>query len=229
LFGLAFTSDDGPLASPAVRNALSMAIDRNALVADINVPGLQPRASLLPPGTDEIAQPAAPAWSGQSLEQRRQQAAEAMAAASSDAPIRLRVAIPPGPGYRVIFAHLQRDWRLIGVTVQAVGPTAPAHLRLVDQVAPVTMASWYLRNFTCAESLICSAEADQVMDAARTALTRQARQTSLSEADTLLRDLTPFIPLTAPVRWSLVSTRLTGFQPSIFALHPADELVLPRR
>jgi peptide/nickel transport system substrate-binding protein len=143
--------------------------------------------------------------------------------------MRLRIAMPREPGYRVIFAHLQRDWRLIGVTIQMVGPASPADLRLVDQVAPVTMASWYLRNFTCTTSVICSTEADRAMDAARIASTRATRQTSLVEADGILRNITPFIPLTAPVRWSLVSSRLTGFQPSIFALHPAGELVLPRR
>jgi peptide/nickel transport system substrate-binding protein len=229
LFGLAFAHGDGPLGNPAVREALAMAIDRDALVADMGVPGLQPRASLLPPGTDEIAEPATPSWAGQPLAQRRQQAARTIAAAAGDTPIRLRVAIPPGPGYRVLFAHLRRDWQMIGISAEAVGPQVPADLRLVDQLAPVTMASWYLRNFTCTDSAICSAEADQAMDAARVAPTRNARQASLAEADALLRNMTPFIPLTAPVRWSLVSPRLTGFQPSIFGLHPADELVVAGR
>ena len=229
LFGLAFAHGNGPLGNPAIRDALNMAIDRESLVADMHVPGLQPRASLLPPGTDEISQPAAPAWAGQPLAQRRQQAARTIAAAAGSTPMRLRIAIPPGPGYRIIFAHLRRDWQAIGITAEAVGPQAAVDLRLVDQVAPVTMASWYLRNFTCTDSPVCSAEADQAMDAARTAPSRDLRQASLVQADGLLRDITPFIPLTAPVRWSLVSPRLTGFQPSIFGLHPADELVVRQR
>jgi oligopeptide transport system substrate-binding protein len=229
LFGLAFAHGNGPLGNPTVRDALNMAIDREGLVADMQVPGLQPRASLLPPGTDEIGQPALPAWASEPLAQRRQQAARTIAAAAGSTPMRLRIAIPPGPGYRIMFSHLRRDWQAIGITAEAVGPQAAADLRLVDQVAPVTMASWYLRNFTCTDSPVCSAEADQAMDAARAAPTRELRQTSLVEADTLLRDITPFLPLTAPVRWSLVSPRLTGFQPSIFGLHPADELVVRQR
>lgn len=229
LFGLAFVRKDGALADPAVRDALSMAINRAVLVADLGVPGLLPRATLLPPGTSEVPQPAAPAWAGQPLAERRQQAARTIAAASDGGPIHLRVAVPPGPGYRVVFAHLRHDWRQIGVTAEAVSPQQPADLRLVDDVAPVTMASWYLRSFTCAASAVCSAKADQAMDAARVAPTRQERRESLTEADLLLRDITPFIPLTAPVRWSLVSPRLTGFQPSIFGLHTADELVAPWR
>jgi peptide/nickel transport system substrate-binding protein len=229
LLGLAFMSNTGPIGDAAVRDALNMAIDRAALVADMGVPGLQPRASLLPAGTDEIGQPATPSWAGQPMAQRRQQAAQAIATAAGAAPLRLRIAIPPGFGYQIMFAHLRHDWRLIGVNAEAVALQAPADLKLIDQVAPVTMASWYLRNFTCADSAICSVDADQAMDAARVAPTRQARQDSLTQADALLRDITPFIPLTAPVRWSLVSPRLIGFQPSIFGLHPANELVLPPR
>ena len=229
LLGLAFVSNSGPAGDAKVRDALNMAIDRDALVADMGVPGLEPRTSLLPPQTDEIAQPAAPSWAGEPLAQRRQQASRTIAAAAGSTPMRLRIAIPPGPGYRVLFYHLRHDWQLIGVTAEAVAPQAPADLRLVDAVAPVTMASWYLRNFTCSDSAICSTAADQAMDAARVAPTRQARQDSLAQADSLLRDITPFIPLTAPVRWSLVSPRLTGYQPSIFGLHPADELVVQQR
>ncbi|HWT14069.1 MAG TPA: ABC transporter substrate-binding protein, partial [Allosphingosinicella sp.] len=49
LFGLAFTAaEDGPLADPAVRRAMSMAIDRQGLVAALGVPGLQPRTGLVP-------------------------------------------------------------------------------------------------------------------------------------------------------------------------------------
>ena len=228
LFGLAFARRDGPLADAKVRAALSMAIDRTSLVADLAVPGLQPRASLLPPGT-EVQQPAAPEWAGQVIDQRRHEAEQAIAAASAGSPIRLRVALPPGPGYRVVFAHLRRDWRQIGVEAVAVAPQAPADLRLIDQVAPVTMASWYLRSFTCSASPICSPEADAAMDAARIALNRQDRRDGLVEADLLLRDLTPFIPLTAPVRWSLVSPRLTGFQANVFGLHAADGLIMARR
>jgi peptide/nickel transport system substrate-binding protein len=41
----------------------------------------------------------------------------------------------------------------------------------------------------------------------------------LIAADRALTDITPFIPLTAPVRWSLVSPRLTGYQANPFARH----------
>jgi peptide/nickel transport system substrate-binding protein len=227
LFGLAFVNRDGILAGADTREALAMAIDRAGLVADMAVPGLQARESLLPPGTIEIVQPALPGWSALTFQQRRSEAARRISAAAAFSPVTLRVALPAGPGYRLLFAHLRFDWLQIGVSPVAVPIDAPADLRLVDSVAPAAIASWYLRNFTCAASAICSPEADGALDAARNAATREARSEHLARADALLRDAVPFIPLAAPVRWSLVSPRLTGWRANPFGRHPLDRLMAP--
>lgn len=228
LFGLSFVNAAGPLAKPEVREALSMAVDRARLVAVMNVPGLRPRQSLLPLGIPEMATPAQPSWATLSLEQRRANAARTIAALGANPP-ELRVALPRGPGYRIIFAYLRAGWRTIGVDARAVGPAEPADLRMIDEVAPATMASWYLRTFTCAAGPVCDAEADAAMEAARIAPTIADRRDLLSAADQRLRDITVFIPIAAPVRWSLVSQRLTGFEPNIFAYHAADDLIARRR
>jgi ABC-type transport system substrate-binding protein len=129
----------------------------------------------------------------------------------------------------MVFALLRRDWRMIGVETEAVAPDAEADLRLIDRVAPATLASWYLRSFSCAMSKVCNGEADTAMEEARRAGTLPERQEWLADADLLLRDTVAFIPITAPIRWSLVGTRVTGFQPNVFAQHAADRLVAERR
>jgi oligopeptide transport system substrate-binding protein len=133
--------------------------------------------------------------------------------------------MPDAPGDLLLFAYLRRDWRLIGVEAERVAPGAPADLLLIDQVAPTNVASWYLRHFTCDSSAICDAEADKALLAARMAPVTTDRQTQLAAADRILTALVPFIPLTAPVRWSLVAPRLTGFRPNPFARHPAITLI----
>jgi peptide/nickel transport system substrate-binding protein len=193
------------------------------------VPDLLPRESLVSPGIEELPAPALPAWAANPLPMRRADAARIIAAAAAEEPITLRVAVPDGPGYRLIFAHLRRDWRAIGVTVEPVSEAAEADLRIVDSVAPANLATWYLRRFSCGASAICSAEADTLLDRARAALVPAERQMLLAEADRMLTELTPFIPLTAPVRWSLVSPRLTGFQPNPFGRRFLGSLVAPRR
>lgn len=226
LFGLAFSAPatDGPLADPAVRRALSMAIDREGMVASLAVPGLQPRVRLVPAAAGELPAPALPDWAAAPLPMRRELAERVIE--RLEEPLRLRIAISDGPGYRIVFAHLRRDWRLIGVEAERVPGDAPvADLRLVDAVAPATVASWYLRHFTCDTRRVCDPLADQALDAARMALNPAERQAQLSRADQILSALTPFIPLTGPVRWSLVSPRVTGFRPNPFARHPAATLI----
>jgi oligopeptide transport system substrate-binding protein len=226
LFGLSFGRRDGRLADVAMREALAMAIDRPALVAALNVPDLQPRETLIPAGIAELPRPAAPGWTAISLPQRRARAAEIVAATAGETRAPLRVALPAGPGYRLIFAHIRKDWRAIGVETIAVPEgDRSADLHFVDRVAPAELASWYLRQFSCAASAICDALADEAMAAARIAQAASDRQAQLAIADRILAGTTPFIPLAAPVRWSLVSQRITGFRPNIFARHGLDGLI----
>jgi peptide/nickel transport system substrate-binding protein len=229
LLGLAFAGTNETLANPEVRRALSMAIDRAALVAALGVPDLQPRASLLPLGIEELPSPALPDWGDSPLPVRQELAANAIRGIGGGEPVTLRVAVPEGPGYRLLFAHLRRDWRAIGVTAQAVKASDEADLRLVDRVAAANVATWYLRRFTCDASPICSPEADAALEGARNAAVFGERQALLANADRMLSDLTPFIPLTAPVRWSLVSPRLTGFQANPLGRHFLGSLVTARR
>jgi peptide/nickel transport system substrate-binding protein len=225
LFGLSFASVAGALARADVRQALSMAIDRPGLVSLLGVPGLQPRETLLPAGAEGVA-PAAPAWAALPLAQRRALAAQTLAAAGGETPLRLRVALPDRPGFRLLFAALRRDWASVGVVAERVAPDArSADLRLVDEVAPVGLASWYLRHFACGTSRVCDPAADEMLAGARITPNAQNRRGLLANADRILIDEAPFIPLASPIRWSLVSPRLTGFRPNPFARHFGGELI----
>jgi len=225
LFGFAFVSIDGPLADPAIRQALSMAIDREAIAAALQLPRLDLRASLVPGGIAEMPQSTSPDWVSAPLPMRRERAAAAIAALGLTERLRLRVAMPNAPGYRLAFARLRRDWAAIGVEAERVAPGAEAELRLVDEVAPASSAVWYLRHFTCEAGPVCDPVADEALQAARLAPTAAERRAALLRADAALTTLSPFVPIGAPVRWSLVTPRLTGFRPNQFARHPASELI----
>jgi peptide/nickel transport system substrate-binding protein len=227
LFGLSFNPRGGPTISAALRQALSMAVDRQAIAAALNVPGLAPRTSLVPAGVQELPNVAQPDWAEMNQVQRRSEARRLLAELALPAPLRLRVAMPDAPGYRLVFAHLRRDWRLIGVEAERVAPGQPADLIFIDEVAPANLGSWYLRHFSCEASGVCDPAADEALQAARLAASPVERQRQLSLADGILGRATPFIPLTAPVRWSLVR-RLDGFRLNPFARHPAVNLIAER-
>jgi len=225
LFGLAFTAAEGPFARMESRQALAMAIDRPALAAAMAVPGLQPRESLLPPGIEGLAQVSAPAWIRDPLPARQARAAALLREAGEDGRLTVRVALPDSVGHRLLFARLRRDWAAVGVETIRVPAGAAADLRLIDEVAPAGLASWYLRHFSCESSRVCDPAADEMMEAARIAPDAASRRGLLATADRILAGLGPFIPLTAPVRWSLVAPRLTGFRANSFGRHPIGELI----
>jgi peptide/nickel transport system substrate-binding protein len=71
LFGLVPASRPGPLDELDVRRLLNQAIDREALVRMLNVPGLVARATVLEPGLDGLPPPVQPAWFPAPLAERR--------------------------------------------------------------------------------------------------------------------------------------------------------------
>ncbi len=229
LFGLSFASLEGPLGDPAVRRAMAMAVDRDALAAALNVRGYEARATLAPAVLGELPRPFAPEWAALAAAERVAQARRTIAALGLAARLRVRVAMPDGPGYRIAFAFLRRDWHMIGIdAVRVPANAAAAELRLIDEVAPAVLATWYLRHFSCDAARVCDAEADRALADARAARTLQERRLHLARADQILGGLTAYIPLGGPIRWSLVGQRLTGFRPNPFARHPAGELIAQR-
>jgi peptide/nickel transport system substrate-binding protein len=225
LLGLLVTRAEGPLADPRFRHALAMSIDRDAIAQRLGVPALLPRSSLLPTGLAEAPAPGTPDWAGVPLATRRAAAARIVADLSDVGRPRMRVALPPGPGHRILFAHIRRDWRLIGVEAIAVEPGKEADLRLIDEVAPAEIVPWYLRHFMCGTSAVCDAAADELLEAARVTLNPAERQALLQQADRLLVAAAPFLPIGQPVRWSLRNERLNGLRANAYARHPVTELI----
>jgi oligopeptide transport system substrate-binding protein len=224
LFGLIPARSGGPLAEKQLRGLLNRAIDRDALIAALQVPNLVPRTTLLQVGLEGGANPLAPDWMAVPFAQRRDQALrEARAAIGGNEPLRLGIALPDGPGADILFARLAADWRPLGVELVRAGNGVVADLRLVDEVAPSSSPAWFVRAFRCGVAPLCSKNADGLMDSARDAEIAVQRAAMLAEAGRLIDQDVLFLPLAAPVRWSLVAD-LPGFAENIFARHPLSGL-----
>lgn len=222
LFGFAVVERDGFLASVDHRRALAMAIDRDRIAALFASPGWRSTAALIPGGATEVTSPASPDSIDLPLPLRRE-AAIRLIADAQDRPS-LRVAMPAGPGARLLFARLKRDWGAIGIDVTRVPLQADADLRLIDEVAPIDSAAWYLSRFTCAANPVCSETADIAIEAARTAPSIEARTRLFADADARLADAVPYLPIAQPLRWSLAAPRLDGFQENRRGIHPIADL-----
>lgn len=225
MFGLIPTRTDGLIADRQVRQLLSQAIDRDALVATLNVPGLTSRATVLEPGLDGLSAPVQPAWFGTPLADRRAALlATAQKLAGGKQRPTIHVLLPDGPGSDILFNRLATDWGAIGFVVERVKSIQEADLALVDAVAPSSSAAWYLRRFHCGMAVLCDPDVDKLLDAARIAPVPAQRYALLSDAGGNIDDDQLFIPLAAPVRWSLVGARIQGFAGNRYATHTLTDL-----
>ncbi len=220
LFGLAPTKRSELLQDKEVRRLLSRAIDRQALVSGLRVDGLTPRATLLQAGLEGIGQPAQPDWLAQRMDERR----AALVAdgnrifGQTERPT-LRLAVPEGPGGDFLFGRIRYDWAYLGIKVQRAPSPASADLVWIDEVAPSSSPAWFLRRFRCGVAPICIEDAEELLSAARAAPVAAQRAALFVEAARMMDDAQLFMPVAAPIRWSLVSGRAPGFAENPFARH----------
>jgi peptide/nickel transport system substrate-binding protein len=227
LFGLLPASAEGPFSEPEVRRLLSQAVDRDALLAALDVPGLAGRATVLAPGVDALPGPAQPPWFAVPLAERRPGLlAEATRLfGPGEKPI-IRIALPEGPGADILLARLAADWGALGFRVERPSSPRSADFRLVDAVAPSTSAAWFLRGFRCGVVPLCDEEVDTLLGAARAAPVPAQRYALLAQAAARIDEGQLFIPLAAPIRWSLVHGRIQGFAGNRYARHTLTDLEL---
>lgn len=219
LFGLVPATDKGPIADVEVRQFLSAAIDRDKLLSALSVPGLVSRVTVLEPGLDNVPDPVAPDWASSPLAERQAALASTAKRLFAGKPTVIRLALPEGPGGDALFNRLAQDWGAFGIETKRVAPSATADLKLVDEVAPSTSPSWFLRHFRCAAVAICDPKIDEMLEGARDTPVIAQRSALFTEASRQIDARQLFIPIAAPIRWSLVSGRIAGFAGNRFAIH----------
>lgn len=223
LFGFEVAKREGILASPAGREAISMAIDRSALVQQLNLGGWAETTRIVPSGLPGYTPGADERWSGLSIEQRRARAAGVVRnwrnTTGLDAAV--SVSLPQGPGSDFVFVSLQRDLAAIGVVATRAGEGEAAHLVLKDETARYVGARWFLNQFNCRVSPgVCSEDADFLVQLALDAANPEEEASYLAEAEATLLATNLYIPLGAPIRWSQVRAGVEGFSENAWAFHP---------
>ncbi|MDR2856858.1 MAG: ABC transporter substrate-binding protein [Novosphingobium sp.] len=231
LFGLAVTGNTGFLAAPENREALAMAIDRDALMEPFGVGGWTATNRLVAFGVEDDPGAVGERWAGMSIEERRTQAAARVSRWRQTQPgapgVRLRIALPRGPGSDMVFDRLQADFKLIGIEAQRAGPNDEADLRLLDVVARYPRVGWFLNQLNCkAGRGLCSDDADRIAARAQHTADPAARSDLLADAEATLTRANVFIPFGTPIRWSLVRGDVTGFAPNRWNIHPLMPLAL---
>ncbi len=231
LFGLALARrDDGFLSDPANREAIAMAIDRDALIEPFNIGGWVPTTRIVPAGLPDSASPPQERWQAITLEERQQLArrrVQGWSAADGAIPA-LSVALPPGRGGDLLFSRLRRDLAAIGLGLERTTNQDGADLWLVDEVARYRMARWYLNRLNCRISdAACNPDGDALVKEAMSEPDDARRAALMAEAEQLIAAENGFIPFGAPIRFSLVRGSVDGFAVNALGVHPLSPLALP--
>lgn len=232
LFGLRVIRPEGFLSRPENREAISLALDREALIAPFNVGGWIATTRIVPPGLPGETAPPPERWDGIALAERQAEAARRVAGweRSSGEEAVLRIALPAGRGGGMLFEQIDEDLRAVGITAVRVAPDEAADLALLDLVARYGEPQWFLNQFHCGyRAGLCSSAIDALVTQALASSDAVEARQLFAQAEAQLTSLEAFIPFGQPIRWSLVRGNIAGFSGNRWGFHPLPALAeVPR-
>lgn len=227
LFGLHVRSETGPLGSEQGREAIAMAIDREALIAPFGIGGWTTTTRVVSPGLADDPRYIAERWTGRTIEDLRAEASRRLAAWRAEqpgrgpGPIVLTLELDEGPGLDMLFAGLSEQLGQIGIRLERVAAGQRGDLVLIDRIARFAAPRWFLNQFHCSlRRGLCNEDVDYLVELAVEERDLTARATLLAEAEAELASSNIYIPLGAPLRWSLIRGNVDGFLPNRWAFHP---------
>ncbi|HEU4821009.1 MAG TPA: ABC transporter substrate-binding protein [Qipengyuania sp.] len=223
LFGLDVLRAEGFLADAANREALALALDREALIRPFNLAGWTATTRVVAPDLPSDSDLVTERWSGVEFEERRAVAAARVARwkAANGGALVLSLTMPQGPGANTLFAGLAAQYAEIGIDLRRTTGRQRGDLALRDRVARYAGARWFLNQFHCGMSpAICSEDVDMLVAMSLAASDPAQRARYLADAETALAAYNAFIPIGAPIRWSQVRSGVAGFAENAWAIHP---------
>ncbi|MGB7405810.1 MAG: ABC transporter substrate-binding protein, partial [Pacificimonas sp.] len=162
IYGLLAKTSSGPLADVRVRRALSMTVDRDALIDLLGAPiGMEPAFGPLAPTLPEAYAGAVPDWSSWTVEARATEAVRLLSEAgvTPRTPLSIDVAVPRGNTHEMIVATLAEGWRPYGINIRAYRRPPALHREVVEdgdydlaiseRIAPAMLPEFFLRPFSC--------------------------------------------------------------------------------
>ncbi len=223
LLGFEVANAEGFLATAANREAVAMAIDRSQLMQPFNVGGWVATTRIVAPGLPDDSGGVPERWAGLDIEERQSLAGQRVSAweRANDAEAAVAVFLPRGPGSDRLFAQIRRGLAAAGIAARRAESEGAADLVLKDRLARFAGARWFLNQFNCGITEgLCSEGADALVRQSLAVATPAEQASLLAEAERLMLAENLFIPLGAPIRWSLVRGGVQGFQENRWSVHP---------
>lgn len=219
------------LTDPRVRKALVMSVDRQNIIDIITKAGENPAGTLVPPGLAGYETP--PALKYDLTEARRLLAEAGYAGGSGLRPI--EILYNDVDLHRTIAERIQQMWREnLGIETKLRGLEWGVYLDaqqnldyhvcragwIADYPDPNTFLDMWISTNTQNQTGWKNAKYDELLAAAAVEFDPEKRMKHFHDAEVILLDECPILPIYFYVSKNLVKTRVKGFFPNVLNLHP---------
>jgi oligopeptide transport system substrate-binding protein len=234
-----------PFDDPRVRQALSMAIDREAITDKVLRTGELPAYSFVPPGTGNYGEPAMVSWKDLPQAEKTAQAKALLEEAGygPSNPLRLTLAYNTSENHRKIAVAIQAMWRELGVQAELSNSEVKVHYEMLEQNDfDVARAGWIAdyndpQNFlfllqTSSGRLnygrYSNPEFDALMDKAARTIDLDERAKVLQRAEAILMEDAATIPIYYYVSKNLVQNYVKGWESNTKDIHRTRYIAIER-
>jgi oligopeptide transport system substrate-binding protein len=236
---------NAPFDNLALRQALAMAIDREAITDKVLRTGELPAYSFVPPGTGNYGEPAYVDWKDMPYQERLAKAKELMAEAGfgADNPLRLQLRYNTSETHKKVAIAVAAMWKQLGVEAELFNSEVKVHYNdLQEGDFQVARAAW-IADYNDAQNFLylmdsstgvlnyagyASEEFDRLMGEAAATADLEARAELLRQAEAVAMADMPNIPLYYFVSKDLVATHVQGWVDNIKDIHRTRWLSVAR-
>jgi oligopeptide transport system substrate-binding protein len=230
-----FNTKRKPLDDPRVRQALSMAIDKKAICERILRAGQVPALTLVPPGMANYQSPPGLPYDP---ERARKLLAEAGYPGGAGFP-KLQILYNTADIHKAVAEVIQRQWRAnLGISMELKNLEWKVFLDALhkmefdvarsgwtgDYPDPNTFVDMFVKDGVQNETGWSSPEYDQLVAAAAKETNSQTRMQMLHDAEAILTEGAPIIPLYYSVSLNMVQPRVKHFYENLQDIHPLHVL-----
>lgn len=235
----ALNSEREPLDNVAVRQAISMAIDREFLADEIYAGTMIPAYSWVPPGiANYVETPPQTDYAEASMLDREDRAAQLLAEAgiTPETPITLELSYNTGEDHKNTATAVAEMLRPLGINVTFNVRDVSAHYAMLrdEKNHDIARAGW-IGDYSDPQNFLFlnesanvgfnygnykNPEFDALMQQAAAATDLDERATVLAEAEAMFLNDVPQVPLMFYSSRSLVSPKVSGWEDNLRNVHP---------
>jgi oligopeptide transport system substrate-binding protein len=238
----ALNETDGLLDDVEIRQAMSMAVDREFLAEEI-WPGMIPSYTLVPPGIDNyIGGSPKPEWASLSMLDREDKAIEIMASKgiTKDNPVTLELMYNSGENHKNTATAIADMWSELGINITYKIRDAAAHYAYLRDLGEMQVArAGWIGDYSDPQNFLFLLESDNTgfnyarynnpnydaaMERAAAEMDLEARAKILREAEAMILRDQPFMPIFYYSSFTLVSPKVSNYQSNLMNKNPTQYL-----